>query len=183
MTRTGTPKRGVPIFGTLASIHDLITRFTFGIAIVAAAYLTLSLAWEVVARYALASPTGWIPDTASISFALVTFMGAPMLAWKHGHVSMDIVVKRLPERASAWVQRFALLVSAAACLLCAWFGYVELLRLVKRNVMMIAVTPIPKWWLMAAIVYCLLSMGIYFLRHFFVTFRPAGESAALGEAV
>lgn len=183
MTNIGTPKRGVPIFGALASLHDLITRFTFGIAIVAAAYLTLSLAWEVVGRYAFGNPTGWIPDTAAIAFALITFMGAPMLAWKNGHVSMDIVVKRLPPRASAWVNRIALLVSAGACLLCAWFGYVELLRLVKRNVMMIAVTPIPKWWLMTAIVYCLLSMGLYFLRHFLVTFRSASDDSAHGEAV
>ncbi len=183
MTRIGTPKRGVPIFGALASLHDLITRFTFGIAAVAAAYLTLSLAWEVVGRYALGSPTGWIPDTAAVSFALVTFMAAPMLAWKNGHVSMDIVVKRLPAGASAWVSRAALLVAAGACLLCAWFGYVELLRLVKRNVMMITVTPIPKWWLMTVIVYCLLSMGLYFLRHFFVTFRSASEDPAHGEAV
>lgn len=74
------------------------------------------------------------------------------------------------------------LVAAGACLLSAWFGYVELLRLIRRNVMMIAVTPIPKWWLMAAIVYCLLSMGIYFLRHLCGTFCPTSENEATREA-
>jgi C4-dicarboxylate transporter DctQ subunit len=180
MTRSGIRKSRAPVFGALASVHDAITRFTFGVAMVASAYLTLALSWEVITRYVLRAPTGWVPDTAAVSFALITFMGAPMLAWKHGHVNMDIVVRRMPASAGIWVQRFVYVVAAGACLLCAWFGYVELLRLFKRNVMMIAVTPIPKWWLMAAIVYCLLSMGIYFLRHLGATFGPQSDDATSG---
>ncbi len=170
------------MFGALASLHDAITRFTFVVAIIATAYLTLTLSAEVIARYVLQKPTGWIPDTAAVSFALITFMGAPMLAWKRGHVNMDIVVKRMPTALASLVERLMYLVAAGACLLSAWFGYVELLRLIRRNVMMIAVTPIPKWWLMAAIVYCLLSMGIYFLRHLCGTFCPTSENEATREA-
>lgn len=182
MMRPGVCKLGSPVIGALTALHDAVTRLTFAVSVAAAAYLTLMLAVEVITRYALKAPTGWIPDTASVSFALITFMGAPMLAWKHGHVNMDIVVKCMPAGMARWVQRFVYLLSAAACLLTAWFGYGELLRLIRRNVMMIAVTPIPKWWLMAAIVYCLSSMGIYFIRHLCATFCPPGGIEGSSEA-
>ncbi|MCQ9618133.1 TRAP transporter small permease [Paenalcaligenes niemegkensis] len=150
--------------------HDSLTRALFGVSMIAAAYLTLVLAWEVIARYWLHMPSSWAPDTAGISFALVAFLAAPMLAWKNGHANMNMVVKALPPGGSKWLERFTMLLACAVCLLAAWFGWIELLRLYKRGVMMIAVTPIPKWWLMTAIVYALGSSGLYYLRHFLCSF-------------
>lgn len=149
----------------LVQAHDALTNFTFAIAIAAVAYLTLVLAYEVLARYGLKSPTGWAPDTSAFSFAAVTFLAAPKLAWKSGHANMDLLVKSLPPTPALWLRRATLLVSVIVCGLVVWFGMLELVRLYQRGVTMIAVTPIPKWWLMAAIVYALASMGLYYLRH------------------
>lgn len=163
-----------------ARAHDLITRLTFAIAMVAVAYLTLVLTWEVVARYALRQPSGWAPDTAALAFALATFLAAPALGKANGHADMRLVVDTMPARAAAWLRRFTLLLACAVCWLAAWFGYNELLRVYQRGVMAIAVTPIPKWWLMAAIVYSLFSMGLYFLRHLLTSFcgrESRGEAA------
>lgn len=164
----------------LARVHDFLTRLTFWVAMAAVAYLTGVLAWEVMARYALRQPSGWAPDTAALAFGLATFLAAPTLSKEGGHADMRLVVDALPASAAAWLRRFTLLLACAVCWLAAWFGYNELLRVYQRGVMVIAVTPIPKWWLMSAIVYSLISMGLYFLRHFLVSFRDAAASAGRG---
>lgn len=171
-----------PKGGNLAQIimwaHDSLTKVLFVASMLAATYLTLVLSWEVVARYWLKSPTGWAPDTASISFALITFLAAPMLAWQHGHAHMNMVVKALPPHLSQWLQRFTMLLACFVCLVAAWFGWSELLRLYQRGVMMITVTPIPKWWLMTVIVYALFSSGLYYLRHFLCSFSQPSSNTA-----
>lgn len=174
LRRKGEPAR---IVQALASLHDGLTQCTFGVAVAATAYLTLVLAFEVVARYVLHRPTGWAPDTSALAFAAITFLAAPKLAWKGGHADMNLVVKALPVAASTWLRRVTLLVAVLVCGVAAWFGGLELLRLYKRGVTMIAVTPIPKWWLMAAIVYSVASMGIYFLRHFFASWAVQDGTA------
>lgn len=162
----------------LTNAHDSITRLFFLLSMVAVTYLTLVLAWEVVARYWLNVPSSWAPDTASLSFALATFLAAPMLAWKHGHANMDMVVKALPPAGARWLERFTMLLATVVCFVGVWFGWLELMRLYKRGVMMIAVTPIPKWWLMTGIVYALASCGLYFLRHFLCSFFKRASQAA-----
>lgn len=160
----------ITVVGWFTRLHDQITRLTFAGAMLATAYLTLVLAWEVVARYWLHKPSGWAPDTAALSFGLIVFLAAPMLSWKGGHANMNMVVNALPAQASLWLTRFTFFVAAGVCTFTAWFGWQELVRLKMRGVMVIAVTPIPKWWLMAAIVYALISMALYFLRHFLASF-------------
>jgi len=169
--------------GALMAAHDSITRFTFGLSVLAGAYLTLVLAWEVFARYVLEAPTGWGPDTAGVSFAFMTFLATPMLSWKHGHANMSMVVNSLPPSAARFLQTFIYFLAAAVCGLTTWFGWNELLRVYEGHVMMIAVTPIPKWWLMAAIVYGLFSMGLYFLRHGLCVMCSSGRSATLEKVV
>lgn len=175
------PPLGGSLPRVLMRVQDGITRALFVVSMVAAAYLALMLAWEVVARYWLKSPSGWIPDTASFSFALITFLAAPMLAASNAHAHMDMVVKALPQNISVWLVRLTMLLACIVCLVAAWFGWTELLRLYKRGVMMITVTPIPKWWLMMTIVYALLNSGLYYLRHFLCSFSTQAHSPTVAE--
>ena len=156
---------GQGFFRFLARIHDAITTGLFGVSMLATAYLTLVLSGEVIARYWMKDPSSWAPDTAAVSFALIIFLAAPMLARKNGHATMNLIVQALPVRASVWLQRFTMLLACVACLLSAWFGWIELSRLYSRGVTMITVTPIPKWWVMTTVVYGLVSAGLYYLRH------------------
>lgn len=175
------PSKGGKLPRLLMQVQDSITRALFGVSMVAAAYLAIMLAWEVIARYWLKSPSGWIPDTASFSFALITFLAAPMLAASNAHAHMDMVVKALPQNLSVWLIRLTMLLACLVCLVAAWFGWAELLRLHRRGVMMITVTPIPKWWLMMTIVYALLNSGLYYLRHFLCSFRSASHAPTAAE--
>lgn len=150
--------------------HNTLTQWSFYLAMVALSYLTLVLSWEVLARYLLQKPSGWAPDTAALSFGFAIFLAAPMLSWKGEHASMKAIVLALPAKYAHWLRRFTLLLAVLVCAVAAYFGYLEFLRVYKRGVMMIAITPMPKWWLMLVIVYALFSMGLHYLRHFIDSF-------------
>ena len=64
---------------------------------------------------------------------------------------------------------FTQALGSVACAICAWFGAVELVRQIEGDVMMISVTPIPKWLVTGVIVYGLASMALHFLRQLVAT--------------
>ena len=150
--------------------HNTLTQWSFYVAIVALSYLALVLSWEVLARYLLQKPSGWAPDTAALSFGFAIFLAAPMLSWKGEHANMNAIILALPATFAQWLRRFTLLLAAVVCAVAAYFGYLEFFRVYKRGVMMIAITPMPKWWLMLIIVYALISMSLHYLRHFIDSF-------------
>ncbi|MEJ8570620.1 TRAP transporter small permease [Microbaculum marinum] len=162
----------------LLRLHDGLTDASFWGATLAVAYLTLVTAWEVFGRYGLQAPSDWAPDTAAVSFAMITFLAAPMVTRNAGHARMTFVAERAPAAVGLWLNRLVLLIGVAACALCAWYGAAETARQVGRGVMMIAVTPIPKWVVTGVIAYALASMAIYFLRHFAATFQAHPAAAA-----
>ena len=150
--------------------HDALTDASFWGATLAVTYLTLVTAWEVFGRYALQAPSDWAPDTASVSFAMITFLAAPMVTRNVDHARMSFIVENLPPHIGVWTNRLVFVIAAATLLLCAWYGTQEAARQVSRGVNMIAVTPIPKWVVTIVIAYSLISMAAYFLRHLAATF-------------
>ncbi|WGF88706.1 TRAP transporter small permease [Marinivivus vitaminiproducens] len=88
------------------------------IAGVALVVVVMSTAWGVITRYLTAQPTPWTGEVAAIAFAWVVFVGSAA-GFKHGmHVSIDMLVAKLPmalQTALRW---------AVDLLLLAFFAYV-----------------------------------------------------------
>lgn len=154
----------------LLRLHDAVTRATFWVAALGVLYLTVVTAGEVFGRYALSRPTDWAPDTAAVAFSLITFLAVPYLSWKSGHAAMTFLVDAAPSRASIWMRRLTYLLGALVCGACAWVGGVETARQVSSGVMVVSVTPIPKWVVFAPLTYALGSSALYFARHLAATF-------------
>ncbi len=151
-------------------LHDLITKATFWVASFGVLYLTLVTAGEVFSRYVLSTPTDWAPDTAAVAFALTTFFAVPWLTMNAGHASMDFLVTSAPARLSIWLQRLTYLIGLMVCGLCAWIGALETARQISMGVMIVSVTPIPKWAVFLPLVYALGSSALYFARHLLASF-------------
>src|SRR5690625_5389087 len=153
MASAGLKRWGCTVLTGLLRAHDALTQLSFRCAIVAVAYLTLVLAWEVFARYVLQKPSGWAPDTASLSFALSIFLAAPYLSKNFGHVSMDAIIKAVPQQMALWMQRLVYLAAALICFVSAYFGYLVFVRLYTLGVEIIAFTSIPICWFMLFLFY------------------------------
>lgn len=163
------------VLAPVLRLQDGLSLLTFWVAMAAVTYLTAATAIEVVLRYAFRAPTGWAPDTSAVAFSFIAFLAAPQLTRMSGHAAMTFVVQSAPGWLALWMTRFSLLMSCAVCALLAWYGYFETLRLIRRGVTMIAVTPIPKALVVGAIVYGLAGSSLYFLRQFAGSFlaQPA----------
>ena len=58
--------------------------------------VVLAVAWGVITRYVTAQPAPWTGEVAGLAFAWVVFLGAAA-GFKRGlHVSIDLLVRRLP---------------------------------------------------------------------------------------
>jgi len=154
----------------LYQLHDFLTRATFWCATCGVLYLTLVTAGEVFGRYVLSAPSDWAPDTAAVTFGLITFLAVPYLTWKAGHASMDFVVSAVPPRVSVAMQRINYLIGFLLCAVCAMVGGIETARQISEGVMIVSVTPIPKAFVFVPLVYGLGSSALYFARHLAATF-------------
>ncbi|MCZ4353574.1 TRAP transporter small permease [Roseovarius aestuarii] len=161
-------------------LHDATTKATFWAASFGVLYLTLVTAGEVFSRYVLSAPTDWAPDTAAVAFALITFFAVPWLTWRAGHASMDFLIMSTPARVSVWMQRVTYLIGFVVCGLCAWIGAVETARQVSMGVMIVSVTPIPKWAVFVPLVYALGSSALYFARHLMASFATLDAAELKG---
>lgn len=127
-----------------------------GFALIVVVFAT---SWGVTSRYVTAQPAPWAGEVAAIAFAWVTFVGAAA-GFKRGlHVSIDLLVTRLPQGAQHWLRW------SADLLLLAFFAYVVWLGIgfVQQN----WTNPTPVLRLPSSILYAPVPLGFasMTLRH------------------
>jgi TRAP-type C4-dicarboxylate transport system permease small subunit len=117
-----------------------------------------------------------LPSAEPLLRAIVLWLGmvgAIVASRGNRHLKIDLLSRFLKPRSSLWVQSLAGLVTAAICLLIAWYGY-QWVKLEYADGML-GFAGIPSWILQAivplsfiliALRYCLssLAIGRYFLR-------------------
>lgn len=73
-----------------------LNYFEEGVAGAALVVVIAATCWGVVSRYVTAQPAEWAAEVAAIAFAWLVFVGAAA-GFKYGvHVTIDMVVARLP---------------------------------------------------------------------------------------
>jgi TRAP-type C4-dicarboxylate transport system permease small subunit len=127
--------------------------------------ITLLYCGEVVARYFLRTPTSWTAAVAIYLMLGTVLLVMPYLVMREDHVSIT-VADYLPPRAA---RRLALWVLGASVVVCAISTYIsaeETLRVFSGGVRTTDTLFIPKWWLLAPVVYGLGSSTVHFARQF-----------------
>jgi TRAP-type C4-dicarboxylate transport system permease small subunit len=85
--------------------------------------MMLSIAYDVLARYALARPTDWALPLNALAVLAVTFLAVPDLFARDEHITVDIAVRAMPpagRRAAEVVVRTVTLLFGVAL---AWLGF------------------------------------------------------------
>src|SRR5690606_14411424 len=84
---------------------NALTRFVNGVswcasqlASVAAAVLTISMVYEVFARYVFDAPTVWAFDIAYMANGAVFLLGVAYVLREDAHIRIDVLRNRLPAR-------------------------------------------------------------------------------------
>jgi TRAP-type C4-dicarboxylate transport system permease small subunit len=89
------------------------------VCIVLLGALVLVVAWQVVTRQVLAAPSAWSEELAKYLFVWLSFFGTALVFGERGHIAVDFLVRRAPERfqrAAAVLCQLVTLVFAALVL-------------------------------------------------------------------
>ena len=88
------------LMNILDRLERLITAATAVIMIV----LSALICWQVFSRYVLNSSTFWIEEISVISLMWIGLLGAAACVWTESHMSLELVVSRLPETLRVWLR-------------------------------------------------------------------------------
>ncbi|HET6522445.1 MAG TPA: TRAP transporter small permease subunit [Geminicoccaceae bacterium] len=86
------------MIGRALGAIDAVTRWAGRAAMACALALTVSMLWEVVARYAFGAPTIWATDLSTMLNGAVLLLGAGYAVLADAHVRIDFLSSRLPLR-------------------------------------------------------------------------------------
>jgi TRAP-type C4-dicarboxylate transport system permease small subunit len=164
----------------LARLHDRITTVGAGLAAVLIGGITLLYCAEVVTRYFLRAPTSWTAAVAIYLMLGTVLLIMPYLVMQEDHVSIT-VADYLPPRAGYCLALCMLAASVVVCAISTFISAEETLRAFNRGVRTTDTLFIPKWWLLAPVVYGLGSSTIYFARQLVQLLRSPDKAPPRAE--
>lgn len=160
----------------LAWLHDRVTVAGAGLAALLVGAISVLYCGEVVARYVLNAPSSWTAAVAIYLMLGTVLLVMPYLVMVDDHVSITIA-DYLSPRAGYWLAVSMLGASVAVCAVSTFISAEETLRAFTRGVRTTDTLFIPKWWLLAPVVYGLGSSTIHFARQLALRLRSPDKAA------
>ena len=152
------------IVSWLAWLHDRATVLGARIAALCIGAITLLYCGEVVTRYFLRAPTSWTAAVAVYLMLGAVLLAMPHLVMQEEHVAIT-VGDYLPRRVAYLLALLVISVSIIVCAISTFISYEETARAFSRGVRTTDTLFIPKWWLLAPVVYGLGSSTLHLARH------------------
>jgi len=150
-------RRAVPV---LDRIIDLLA----GAAGVLLMLIMLLVSYLVLMRYFLGRPPGWVVEICQYMIFVLTFLGAPWLLRRRGHVAVDIVLACLNQKANSIIAIFTSSVGMMISFFLAWYAARSTWQHFIEDIPVIEILRIPKALLLAFIPVSFLLLALEFLR-------------------
>ena len=104
------------------TILDKIMFTLFIVACLLLAGIVLIVSLEVVLRYFMRSPMGFVSEVVSYALVALTFLSAAWILKLDKHVRIDFVTSQLKPRQGAVLNIFTAILSAGLWLVIAWYS-------------------------------------------------------------
>ena len=146
------------------------TALLYAIAFVAGAmlvWLMVSVILSVTMRNLRIQPFAWLFTSAEYGLLYLTMLGAPWLVRENGHVHIELVTAKLPERPRQIVSRTVALLCTLVCLVLAWKGLELFLTNIERADYDVRAYYFPRWILTISFPLSFGLMAIEFARFIF----------------
>jgi C4-dicarboxylate transporter DctQ subunit len=150
---------------SLAALHDGMSRASSWGAAFCLVLIGVSYCYEVVARYAFSSPTIWADSLVSYALCGMIFLILPELTRRQAHITLTLLLEKMPARGAQRLGRLTAFAAAAACSFAAWFSAVACLAQYEQGIQTMAAWPMAKWPLSLIIAFNMGSSALHFLRH------------------
>ncbi len=126
--------------------------------------LMLLISFGAISRYGFGVAHGWITDVSGYAMLLIAFLGAAQVQKNHGHVSMDLFVNMLGDKAKKIMGIIVSIISFLLSLALCWYGVVEVLNNIRENAMLVGTINVPKYYVIVFLPIGFLLLTSYFLR-------------------
>lgn len=134
------------------------------------AVLMFFTALDVALRYFFGSPLKGDYEISAFMMALLIPSGLALCALKKGHIAVDVLTARLPQRMQAALNCFAYLVTLGLVCLMVWQSAVYASTLVKANTAATSV-PIPYYPFVIVLTICLIVFALATLHNLVESIR------------
>lgn len=122
----------------------------FGAVLIVVMFLAICL--QVFARLLPIPPVLWTTDVAMYIMIILGFLGLGALLRKGAHVSIDVLVNAMPNKAKYTVETITSVVGALSCAVVAYFGILVMVNQIQRGVFVGgSLFNMPRWILTAFI--------------------------------
>lgn len=128
------------------------------------AAIALAIPLNVVLRNWFGTSIRGLLDVIEFGILAATFLAAPWVLSKNGHVSVDLVVSALPHRGRRLVDLLANLIGLAVSSVFFWYAVQAMLTSYQRGAMVRATFIYPEWWVLAIIPASMALIVVEFLR-------------------
>ena len=102
----------------------------------------------------------------------------PHVTKKGGHVAVTLFVEMAPRGLAKFMIWVICLMGFLVCALATWISLDENIRQIVKNVYLMKVTPIPKWWISVFITYGFGLSALHFMR--MLDYRKIGGGVGPG---
>jgi TRAP-type C4-dicarboxylate transport system permease small subunit len=89
-----------PLIGWLDRLERVLTAVTAAVMVI----LSVLICYQVFSRYVLNSSPFWIEEISVVSIMWIGLLGAAGCVWTESHMSLELVVSRLPEEVRIWLR-------------------------------------------------------------------------------
>jgi TRAP-type C4-dicarboxylate transport system permease small subunit len=149
-------------------------RVLYWLAVFAAAVLaaiTLSVVYEVVARYAFARPTSWAIDFSEYALLVCVFFATAWVLAEDAHIKIDVFVSLCPPKVMRAAALVASVVGAFSCAVFCGVAAYAVWEAYRDGEVIWRSTIVPKWLVWSAMPVGSLLLTIQFVRRAVTNFR------------
>jgi TRAP-type C4-dicarboxylate transport system permease small subunit len=108
----------------MTAAKNVLDRVLTWACVVLFSALVLDVTWQVFARQVLDSPSGWSEELGKYLFIWLGLFGSALVFGERGHIAVDFVVRKLPEKLQIAITVFVqLAILAFTLLVLVWGGY------------------------------------------------------------
>ena len=126
--------------------------------------IAVGVTLDVVLRNIGISSFSWIIETAEYGLYVSTFLAAPWVLSKSGHVQVDLVVNGVPRPIAFLLKVCADIVGFVICIVLFWAGFTVTLEAARIGSMIIKELVVVEWHLLIFIPFAFILMSIEFSR-------------------
>lgn len=126
--------------------------------------ITLGIGFDVTLRSISGQGLPWLIDLAEYALLFMTFLGAPWVLRRGGHVAVEIAVMYLPERVRDGLRRVVCFLGAIICAVMTWAAVLATYEAYERKALIFKALVFPEWWILVVIPFSLALCVIEFFR-------------------